>query len=272
MEIKNKLNDYKKHLENNELTQNTITKYLKDVAQLQEFLNKNNLELQKESLIKYKKQLQSKYKISTVNNKIITINKFLKFIGLDDCTLKQIKEQTKNNNDEIMTQTDYNRLIRVATNKGLDKDVLMLQVFYETGLRVSELKFFTVEAVKKGYMTISNKGKIRNVPVTRKLQKAANKYIKDHKIKAGAIICNSNNEPISRFTVYNRLKYIAGQARVKKSRVYPHSIRHLFAKNWLKNNGNNILQLADILGHSSLETTRLYTKLNTDELRATMEF
>lgn len=268
--IENNINAYIEDLKKQELADNTIKKYTRDIEQLYSYLEENGLKLEKEALIKYKAVLEAQYKTSTVNSKIISINKYLRHFDLETLVLKEIKEQTKTN-VETMTQTDYNRLLRIANNKGLDRDALMLQLFFLTGIRVSELQFFTVEAVKSGYMEINNKGKIRLVPIVKTLEKDAKAYIKANNIKDGAIICNSNGQAISRFTVYNRLKYIAGQARVKKDRVYPHSLRHLFAKNWLKKNGNNILQLADILGHESLETTRVYTKLNIDETRQTME-
>lgn len=264
------LNLYIEDLEKQELAKNTITKYTRDLKQMLEYLEEESLELKKSNLIEYKKEMEKAYKTRTVNSKIISINKYLKFLGKEDLALKEIKEQTSINND-VMTQNDYDRLLRIARARGLERDALMLQVFYFTGIRVSELKFFTVEAVNKGYMKVNNKGKIRLVPIVKALQKEAKAYIKASKIKEGAIIANSKGDCISRYTVFNRLKYIAGQARVKKARVYPHSLRHLFAKNWLEKNGNNILQLADILGHESLETTRVYTKLNIDETRQTME-
>ena len=272
MNIDKSIQEYKQSLINDELTPGTIKKYLRDIEQLQEYLSENKKELDKSSIIDYKNHLIENFKTSTVNNKIITTNKFLKFIGLRGLTVKNVRLQTKYNNDEIMSQNDYERILRVARNKGLERDALMIQVFYYTGLRVSELQFFTVEALKAGVMVIENKGKIRSVPIPRVLTKEAKEYVKIHKIETGAIIANSRGEAISRFTAFNRLKYVAGQARVKKDRVYPHSLRHLFAKNWLQANNNNVIHLADILGHENLETTRIYTKLSIEEIRATMEF
>lgn len=264
------LDRYKQELIKDELAPNTIDKYVRDVELFYDFLNKNNMKLGKNELIAYKKDLETRFKPSTVNNKIITINKYLKFIDKDKLCLKAIREQT-NNHSEAMTQNDFERIMRQAKTRNLDRNVMMLDIFYFTGVRVSELQFFTVEAVKKGYMKIDNKGKIRTVPIPKKLQKEARDYIKQNGITTGAVILSRAGNPLSRFTIFKDMKYLAGQARVKKSRVYPHSIRHLFAKNWLSKNGNNVLQLADILGHESLETTRIYTKLNIDELRKTME-
>ncbi len=277
------LNDYKKYLEDQELSQSTIDKYLKDIEQFEEFKNdkrykqkitvdyRKDPEFSKDLIIDYKKDLARRYKTSTTNNKIIIINKYLKWLDLEDLTVKQVKEQNKGSLDNVLTQTDFNRIYRQAEQKGTERDKVMLNALLYTGLRVSELEFLTVEALKAGSITVNNKGKIRQVPITNQLSKQLKAYTRANRIETGSIILNNQGKPLSRNYVFKRLKWLGGQARVRKDKVYPHSIRHLFAKNWLAKNKNNVLQLADILGHSSLETTRIYTKLNTDELRATME-
>jgi len=263
---------YEKELQKQELASNTIKKYLRELNNLIKYLDANNLKLDKDSLIDYKDKLEDEYKPNTVNNKIIILNKYLAYQGLDSFKLKQVKQQVNHNTDNVMTDTDFNRILRQAEQKGTSRDKVMLLSLYYTGLRVSELEFLTVESVKKGYITVKNKGKIRKVPIAKKLDKELKAYVKEQGIEKGAIILNKNNEPLSRNYIFKRLKWLGGQARVKKSRVYPHSIRHLFAKQWLKANGDNYLQLADILGHSSLETTRIYSRMNTDEMRDTINF
>lgn len=263
---------YEKDLQKQELAPTTIKKYLRELNNLIKYLDANNLKLDKDSLIDYKDKLEDEYKPNTVNNKIIILNKYLTYQGLDSLKLKQVKQQVNHNTDNVMTDTDFNRILRQAEQKGTSRDTVMLLSLYYTGLRVSELEFLTVESVKKGYITVKNKGKIRKVPIAKKLDKELKAYVKEQGIEKGAIILNKNNEPLSRNYIFKRLKYLGGQARVKKSKVYPHSIRHLFAKQWLKTNGDNYLQLADILGHSSLETTRIYSRMNTDEMRDTINF
>ena len=263
---------YEKELQKQELASNTIKKYLRELNNLIKYLDANNLKLDKDSLIDYKDKLEDEYKPNTLNNKIIILNKYLTYKGLDSLKLKQVKQQVNHNTDNVMTDTDFNRILRQAEKKGTSRDKVMLLSLYYTGLRVSELEFLTVESVKKGYITVKNKGKIRKVPIAKKLDKELKAYVKEQGIEKGAIILNRNNEPLSRNYIFKRLKWLGGQARVKKSKVYPHSIRHLFAKQWLKANGDNYLQLADILGHSSLETTRIYSRMNTDEMRDTINF
>lgn len=267
--MKDRLEDYKQFLIDQELSENTITQYMRDAKQFEAY--RDSKPYTKALVVDYKDHLNNKYAISTTNNKLITTNKYLKFLGEDELQVKLLKEQTRGNLDNVLTQTDYNRLYRQAQQKGTPRDAMMLDCFYLTGVRVSELKFITVEALARGYIEANNKGKVRQVPISKTLEKKLKVYIKEQGITTGAIILNRSGKPLSRYYIFKRIKWLGGQARIKKSKVYPHSIRHLFAKNWLAKNGNNALQLADILGHESLDTTRIYTKLNVDELRNTME-
>ncbi len=267
--ISNNIDEYERELHKRELSKNTIIKYLKDVK---DFLNyTDGKEITQELLITYKSDLLDKFKISTVNNKITIINNYLAFIN-SDVNVKQEKIQKENVLDNVLSETDFNRLIRMSETKGMTRARITMLSLYYTGVRVSELQFLTVEALKKGYMDIENKGKHRRVPICTKLSKELKKYIKDEHITRGHIIVNSRGESLSRSYIFRELKWIGGQARVKKDKVYPHSFRHLFAKQWLKHNNNNILALADLLGHSSLETTRIYTSLSTAEQRDTINF
>lgn len=269
------IDDYNNHLNNEELRPNSISKYIHDLKLLYNFLG--DAELTQKNLIGFKKDLEAKEEQgeitkSTLNSRLISINKFLKWYGLEDATLKLLKVQTKTTLDDILSETDYNRILRMAKNRGSDRDVIILEVISNTGLRVSEIKFLTVDALKKGYMDITNKGKTRRVPIPDKLAKKLKEYIKENGIKDGYILVTRNGKPLNRSYIYTRIRWLGGQARVKKEKCHPHSLRHLFAKRWISKNGNNPLQLADILGHSSLETTRIYTKLDTKEAKETMNF
>ena len=269
-EFKKHKKEYKEHLKLKELAKNTIKKYMLDLNQFIKYLDKNEIEeVTKQVLIDYKDLLKDKYKVSTTNSKIISLNVYLKYLGLDDLALKQLKAQSTVPNN-LMQQSDYDRILRQAKEKGNARDVLMLEALYRTGLRVSELKDFTVESLSKGYITVTNKGKMRLVPITKTLKDQAEAYLKDTGISTGPIITNQNGKRLSRNYIYNRIQYLAGQARVALKVAHPHNIRHLFAKQWIKRNGGNITQLADILGHASLETTRIYLRLTVDEARKTM--
>lgn len=261
--------EYEKELYRRELSPNTITKYLKDTNDFLKYAA--DQEVTQELLIEYKKELLSKFKINTVNTKITIINNFLKFQG-KNISVKQERTQKSNVLDDVLSEKDFERLIRMADTKGNRRARVTMLSLYHTGVRVSELKYLTTEALQRGYMDINNKGKHRRVPINKKLTKELRSYIKDEGIAEGYIIKNARGKSLSRSYIYKEMKYLGGQARVKLSKVYPHSIRHLFAKRYLKHNNNNALALADILGHSSVDTTRVYSTLSTKEQSETMDF
>lgn len=263
------IQEYKKELEKRELAKSTITKYTKDIRDFLEYLG--DREVTQELFIAYKGDLLEKHKVSTVNTKITIINSYLAY-KKKNIKVKQEKTQRSTTLDNVLTETDFNRLVRMSRTRGNERARITMLSLYWTGLRVSELQYLTVDAVKKGYIDVNNKGKYRRVPINRQLSRELKKYIKVENITDGSIIRNAKGESLSRSYVFRELKYIGGQARVKKDKVYPHSFRHLFAKQWLKHNNNNVLALADLLGHSSLETTRIYSTLSTEEQRETINF
>lgn len=260
---------YERELKNRELAESTIEMYLRAVSDLLEYAAER--ELTYDLLIDYKKAMLEKYKTSTVNNKITMINNYLEFKGRE-ISLKQERTQRSNVLDDVLNQNEYERIRDMATRRGKHRTRAVIQILYYTGVRVSEIKFITVEALKRGYIDIDNKGKHRRVAISKTLESELREFIKSEGITEGQIIRNSRGEPLSRSQIFRDLKWVGGQARIKKAKVYPHSFRHLFAKQWLANNGDNVLGLADILGHSSIETTRIYTTLSTDEQRDTINF
>lgn len=260
---------YKQELEHRELATGTKKLYLRAIKDFLEYAD--GKEITKSLLIDYKKELLKQYATSTANTKITIINNYLDFKE-KDLSVKQEKVQRNNIMDNVLTETDFNRLIRIAKRRGKERERVTMLILYYTGIRISELENVTVEALKNGYIDIENKGKHRRVPIANKLKKILRKYIKDEGIEKGSIIVNRKGDPLSRGYIFKQLKWIGGQARVKKNKVYPHSFRHLFAKQWLRHNNNNVLELANLLGHSSLETTRIYTALSTDEQRETINF
>lgn len=265
------LQEYGNHLKHEELAAASIRKYMLDARQFDTW--RGERDISKGLTMEYKAHMQEKeFKPATLHSKIISLNKYLAFMGEDSAAVKNIKVQNQGLSENVLSQNDYDRMLRQANSKGTARDVLMLEALLRTGVRVSELQCFTVEALQAGYMTIDNKGKIRKVAISKNLEKQAKAYIKDEGITGGAIIQNAQGQPLSRNYIYKRIKYLAGQARIKLAKAYPHSIRHLFARNYLARNGNNAaIQLANILGHESLETTRIYVALSIDEARATMD-
>ena len=172
-------------------------------------------------------------------------------------TLK-IQRQIFADKEKELTKADYERLLMAAKNKKNDRLYYLMQTIGSTGLRISELKYVTCEAVNTGQATINCKGKIRQVFLPKQLCKMLKAYINQHHIKSGSVFITKSDNPLDRITVWKMLKNLCNSAGVAKSKVFPHNFRHLFAKTFYSLR-KDIVRLADILGHSSIETTRIYT-------------
>lgn len=284
-------------------SENTLKTYRNAVSQFISFLEDNQIETVNQSAAnqykEYLLELKDKelIKTSTINSRITALNKFFIQNNMNDLKLYAERQQKRTALDDTLEETDYNRLIRWADiltnpaeyNKKNNKKVkqvdctrekLIMQTLAGTGIRISELEFFTIEKVKKAtrnnpIITVKNKGKERDVIIPAKLRKSLLQYAKQNNITSGVIfrgkplkdvngelLKDKNGNLIYKLVdkawIWRKLKYIAGQARVKKSKVHAHSFRHLFAKRYM-NEFSNLPELADLLGHESLETTRIYT-------------
>ena len=271
MDIKDKLKEFIQEMRLNELTERTLKKYESDIKQFIKEANISNIDqLKKESLIDYKSIIQEKYKTASINNKITIINKFIDYLNLPELKLKQIKQQKKTSLENVLNESDYNRLLRLAERLGKIRTLYIMKTLAGTGIRIDELKYITVEAIKKGYTQVENKGKIRDIIISKNLSKELKSYCKEQDIKEGIIFASNTGKPLDKAYIWRELQYIAGQARVRKDKVHAHSFRHLFAKTYLRD-GGNITHLADLLGHSSLDTTRIYTMQTKDEHRAILD-
>lgn len=255
-----------------ELSDNTLKTYRNSINKFLVFLSYNNIyEIKKQNMLDYKKYLdQVSNSVKSKNLWIITLNKYLKFLKLDYLCLKQIKNQKKFIIKNKMSISDYKRLLRIAKRINFTQDYWIMRTLTETGIRFSELKYFTVESLKRennNIIHIKSKGKERDIIIPKKLAMELRKYIRDQKIKSGYIFTAMKNQdkPLDSSVLWKHLKKIASIARVNKSVVHAHSFRHLFATTFnILNPGNNIL-LADLMGHNSLNTTRIYTELSLDE-------
>lgn len=264
-ELRADLNNWLEQLESDEKALNTLKKYRNNVSAFIEFCK--DRELSKRTVRDFKEKLVvvDKYLSSTMNNYIISINKFLKYIGKEELVVQIIKVQKKYSLEEYMTLTDYRRLLRFIKNKDEIQSYYIFRILGETGIRISELQYFTVERLNKT-MVVKNKGKEREIIVKQDLLRDLRKYIRDYKIKSGPIFLNKKTgKSLTPSCIYKRMKKFAGQARIKKDLVHPHAFRHLFARQYLEQYPNDIVGLADLLGHNSLETTRIYAKLSNKE-------
>lgn len=265
MDLEAKLEEFELFLKEDEKAEKTIEKYKTNIRAFIKF--SKDKELTKRTVIEFKEKLDQvdEYLPNTTNNYLVVINKFLNFIGKKDLCVKVIKQQKKFSLEYSLSKSDYHRLLRTAKKYEEYDNYIILRILAETGIRISELAFFKIEDLDKT-MKIRKKGKVREIPVKLDLLREIRKYCRCRKIKEGLIIFNpKTGKAYADSTIWRRLKKIAGRARVSKDAVHPHAFRHYFARCYLETYPNDIAGLADILGHNSLETTRIYTKLTNKE-------
>lgn len=213
----------------------------------------------KESVIAYKEKLQKKYQPVSVNVKIAALNGFFNFIQRTDLKVSLLKIQKKVYclQERELTKYEYLKLINAARDRHDERLSMILQTIGGTGIRVSELCYITVEAVRRGEAVICLKGKTRTILIARKLRKKLQGYLKREKIKEGPIFVTRNHKPLDRSNIWKMMKKICAEAGVDKKKVFPHNLRHLFARRFYDMD-KDIAKLADILGHSNINTTRIY--------------
>ncbi len=258
--------EFERSLIRQEKSDNTVKKYIRDVKKFVVFLNKTNEgkdyldDITIEECIDFKKKLMEVYSPVSVNSMIASINCFLIFIHKEACLLKTLKIQKKMFEEEsrCLEKYEYERLVQYARNSGQEKMALVMETICSTGIRISELQYFTVEGVKNGRIYVFNKGKSRTVFVPHKLKLKLLAYIKKSRIQKGSIFVTKNHKTMNRSNIWKMMKRIAKDSGVMLSKVYPHNLRHLFGKIYYQCH-KDIVKLADILGHNNIETTRIYT-------------
>lgn len=247
---------FRDYLINEEKSNETITKYLRDVSAFLRWIG--NCEITKSAVLSYKTEILGKYAPKSVNSMLASLNVFLKFIKKFDCTVKSIKLQRQMFSDKELTKAEYERLLIAAEKKKNKRLYYLMQSICSTGIRVSEHKYITAEAVEKGSVRINLKGKMRVVILPKTLCKMLKKYIKEENIKSGSVFITKNGKPLDRSNIWNDMKKLCESAGVDKEKVFPHNLRHLFARTYYSLQ-KDISRLADILGHTSINTTRIYT-------------
>lgn len=252
------IDGYMKHLREQERSAATIQKYTHDLAALLEYLDGRPLD--KISLIDWKRRLTETYAPATVNSMLAAVNGFLSFMNWHEMTVKPLKIQKALFMDENreLTRGEYARLVRTAEHQNNERLSLVLQTICCAGIRVSELKFITVEAACKGRAEISCKGKRRTVFLPDRLCRLLKKYCRRQKKTAGAVFTTRTGKALDRSNIWRDMKALCRSAGVEKDKVFPHNLRHLFARTYYAQE-KDLSRLADILGHSNVSTTRIYT-------------
>lgn len=260
---------FSNYLKKEEKSDNTIQKYVADAKKFIEYKNEKQSDLGKEMILDYKMSLlNSNYKISSVNSMLAALNSYLAFLGRGEMRVKYVKTQRKVFRDERneLSREEYFELVECAVKQKKEQLSLIIQTIASTGIRVSELRFVTVEAVNERKINIRLKGKDRMVLLPDKLCELLTQFINNKNIKTGSVFLTKNKNAISRCDLYRQMKLLCRDANVDPEKVFPHNFRHFFALTFYNNTGD-IVHLADILGHSNINTTRIYTKCPLDRFR-----
>ena len=264
------LEAFKQALIRDERSPDTVSKYMRDTGAFYTYLPEDK-SVDKEAVIAWKRELSRSYKDSSTNSMLAAVNSLLAFLGWGECRVKQLRVQRKSFRDTSreLTKEEYERLLAAARKRNNHRLYLLIQAICSTGIRVSEHRFLTVESLRTGMAWVDNKGKRRAVLLPVELAKVLLRYCKQQGITSGPIFITRNGTPMNRCNIWAAMKRLSSDAGVDHRKVYPHNLRHLFAVTYYQLE-KDIVRLADILGHASVETTRIYTATNIFDQRRSL--
>jgi len=250
------INQYRIYLRNEEHAAATVEKYTRDIRAFANFLD--GKAVTKELAIIWKERIMDNHETTSVNSMLVSINGFFAFFELN-IKIKSLKVQYKIflPAEKELTKTEYERLLQAAIEKHDDRMCCIMKTICSTGIRVSELRFFTIEAVKSGQVKVTNKGKTRIVFIPNDLKKVLLRYITQFGIISGCVFVTKNGKPLNRSNIWAAMKKLCKAAKVDESKVFPHSLRALFARMYFRAS-KDIVKLSNILGHNNVNTTRIY--------------
>lgn len=253
------IREFETYLYERENAEATIRKYQTDLNTFLKFLG-DDRDADKARLLSYKEWLLERYAVSSVNSMLAALNQFLEFCGYSQLKVKRVKIQKAlfRKEEKELTQKEYRRLVRAARETGKAQLALCMEVIAVTGVRISELKYFTVEQVRKGRIEVHNKGKYRRIFLTADIRKKLLCFAMFRKITKGFIFVTKNGKPKDRSNIWSEMKALKEKAGVSAEKIFPHNLRHLFARVYYQTT-RDMAGLADVLGHSSLNVTRIYT-------------
>lgn len=249
---------FEDYLRHDEREESTIEAYLRSLTRFAEWAD--GRAVTKELAMEWKAALaEAGYRPISVNAMLAAVNKFFTCMGREDCKVKYLKLQRQmfRKSEKDLSKEEYQRLVQAAHEKGDLRMELILETICATGIRVGELKYITVEAVRAGVAEIALKGKIRTILLPHRLCRKLQKYAKQQKIASGKLFLTQDGLPVSRQSIWTRMKALCEAAGVERSKVFPHNLRSLFARSFY-GSCHDVVRLADVLGHSSIETTRIY--------------
>lgn len=264
------LTQFRALLKNEEKSAATLNKYLRDIQRFALWLGDTPLE--RDAMLDYKADLMRHYAAGSVNSILAALNRFLRMIAREDCRVHRlrIQYQAYSPEEREITAQEYADLVRTARETGRAHLALVLQTICATGIRVSELPAITAEAARRGVAVVRCKGKSRRVLIPTRLQKKLLRYMKQHRIAFGPVFVTRSGAPLDRSNIWREMKALCRAAGVSDKKVFPHNFRHLFARTFYRLN-KDLAKLADLLGHSSINTTRIYIRTTSAEHRRCLE-
>ncbi len=256
---------FKEKMVAGEKSRATIEKYLRDTEQFLKEMGEGRM-LTKSMVISYKQSLAKNYAVTSANSKLAAVNCFLRAAGCAEYTVRAFKVQKKafRARERELTKEEYISLVKTARNRGNQQLCMLIQTICATGIRISELPFVTVESLYDRRAVVSLKGKTRTVLLPAKLCRQLIRYVQAENIRSGSIFITRNGKPLDRSNIFHSMKKLCDDAGVDKDKVFPHNLRHLFAVTYYQSE-RDVCHLADLLGHSSIDTTRLYTIVSCEE-------
>ena len=265
----NKIMAFKQYLQSEERSKATLEKYMHDVHAFAMYVG--CAEIDKNLVLDYKNELKNNYAVTSANSMLAALNAFFRFCGWHELCVRQFRIQREAycTEQKELTKREYTRLLAAANAKGKERLNLIIQTICGTGIRVSELKYITVEAIGCGEATVDCKGKIRRILLLPELCRRLRRYVKERGITQGSVFVSRNGKPINRSQIWREMKELCEDAGVPPSKVFPHNLRHLFARTFYGIE-KDIAKLADILGHTSINTTRIYITTTSAEHKRQM--
>ncbi len=267
---KEEIEAFRVHLEERECAAATVAKYMHDVGVLAVFCG--GVIEDKTTLIAFKEHLQRGYAVSSVNSMLAAVNSFLTYMGQPVWRLRYLKAPRSafRGQEKELTRREYERMVSAAKKQGNERMEMLLQTICATGIRVSEVRAITVDILRRGRAEIRNKGRVRTVLLPKKLCRELVSYCKRQGIRSGPVFVTRTGRPLDRSNIWKMMKRLGHMARVVSTKVYPHNLRHLFARTYYKTY-KDIVRLADVLGHASIDTTRIYTARTGEEQQRQIE-
>ena len=263
---------YQERLYDEEKTTATIKKYLRDLKKLMDYAG--GREITKKLMVQYKEDLREKkgYKLTSINSFLVAANRLFECLGWYELKVKtyRIQKELFVPADKNLLGAEYRKLVQAAIKKGKKRLAMVLQTICATGIRISELSHVTVDSVERGIIEVYCKGKHRLVLMPKKLQKKLFHYIKENGIASGVVFCTSGGKAVDRSNIRKETKALSQETKVTEKKLFPHNLRRLFAKEFYTI-GKDIAKLADMLGHSSVETTRIYIRPTSEECQKQLD-